>query len=188
MHAELGKLLCARFDEFSDLSALWLDGREISYRQLFSDAARLADILFKTTAPGDRLGLLAQRSYPAYAGILASILAGRPYVPLNMKFPFERQLSIATIAGCKIIISDTYSKRRAGELLAKLGPDVQELSLMPAGGVSAPNFSDSRFEGHESELAYIMFTSGTTGIPKGVAVRRDNLFSYLAAIAQVAPV
>jgi len=185
---ELGELLCASFERFHDLPALWLGGNFITYAELFGAAAKTADAIMEITEPGERIGVLAQWSFPAYAGILASVLSGRPYVPINMKFPFERQLSIASIARCSLIISDNYSKRRCGELLEKLGPKVREIQVAaPIGAPEhAPDFRNSRFAG-ESAIAYTMFTSGTTGVPKGVAVRRDNVASYLHAISKIAP-
>ena len=186
---EVGDLLRDSFSRFRDLPALWLNGRTISYARLYADAAALAETILKTTAGGERIGLLAQRSYPAYAGVLAAILSGRPYVPINMKFPFERQLNIAVIAGCRLIVSDDYSKQRGPELVAALGPGSQEITVPLAGEPSAaPDFHDNRFTGIGSQTAYVMFTSGTTGTPKGVAVRRENLAAYLAAIKTIAPI
>jgi D-alanine--poly(phosphoribitol) ligase subunit 1 len=187
---ELGELLCASFERFHDLPALWLSGKLISYARLFAAAAEAADAIMATTEPGERVGILAQSSFPAYVGILASILSGRPYVPINMKFPFERQLSIASISGCSLLIADDYSRKRCGELLERLGDQVREAQIVDSGDdepQSLPDFRSHRFVG-KFALAYIIFTSGTTGTPKGVAVRRDNVASYLHAIKRYVPI
>ena len=88
---ELGELLCTSFERFAPLPALWLGGEEITYQQVFLDAANLAHAILQATDPHERIGILAQRSYPTYVGVLASILSGRPYVPINPKFPYQRQ-------------------------------------------------------------------------------------------------
>jgi amino acid adenylation domain-containing protein len=185
---ELGELLRASFERFQDLPALWLRGRLISYGQLFAAAAKAATSIVESTEPGERLAILAQSSFPAYAGVLASILSGRAYVPINMKFPFERQIYIASTADCSRIVADKFSQRRCGELLGKLGPKIKEIQIPePAEDDTGPvNFRDPRFAPN-ANLAYVMFTSGTTGVPKGVAVRRDNVASYLQAIKKVTP-
>ncbi|MES2255010.1 MAG: amino acid adenylation domain-containing protein [Pseudomonadota bacterium] len=186
---EVGELLRLSFEQFRSLPAIWLEGRTINYARLYADAAALADTILATTKSSEPVGILAQRSYPAYVGVLASLLSGRPYVPINMKFPFDRQVSIASIAGCRLIVSDEASKQRCTELIQALGSTIREVSIaMPDNQDVAPDFHDPRFTGAGSGVAYIMFTSGTTGAPKGVAVRRENLSAYLAAIAEIAPI
>lgn len=183
---EIGNLLSERFARFEKLPALWLDGRTVSYAQLFSDASALAERFLDSTDKGDRIGLLAQRSYPAYAGILASILSSRPYVPINMKFPLERQISIASIAKCAMLITDRTSAARGLELVRAIGPGLREIAV-PETAAAAADPQHKTFTGHGRDFAYIMFTSGTTGVPKGVAVRRENLSAYLSAIETIAP-
>jgi len=186
---EVGEFLRLSFEQFRDLPAVWLDGRTVSYADLYADAAKLGSTILELTEPAEPIGVLAQRTYPAYVGVLAAILSGRPYVPINMKFPFERQVDIASIARCRVLVWDDQSKRRSHELVQILGPDIHEVSVrIPDQTGAPPNFHDDRFTGTGSGVAYIMFTSGTTGAPKGVAVRRENLSAYLAAIAEIAPI
>ncbi|MBN9546833.1 MAG: amino acid adenylation domain-containing protein [Alphaproteobacteria bacterium] len=186
---EIGEFLRLSFEQFRDLPAIWLGGQTVSYAGLYADAATLASTILETTKPGEPIGVLAQRSYPAYVGVLAALLSGRPYVPINMKFPFERQVDIASIARCRLLVWDEQSKRRCDELLQILEPGVRESTAsLPDRPNNSPDFHDGRFTGAGSNVAYIMFTSGTTGAPKGVAVRRENLSAYLTAIAEIAPI
>jgi amino acid adenylation domain-containing protein len=184
-NAEIGALLCERFARFRTLPALWLDGETVSYARLFSDASALAERILDSTDKGARIGLLAQRSYPAYVGILACILSNRPYVPVNMKFPLERQISIASIARCALLITDRYSAARGPDLIRAIGPALREIAMPEVRDADTHRTS---FAGDGPDFAYIMFTSGTTGVPKGVAVRRENLSAYLSAIEKIAPI
>ncbi|MHB8528262.1 MAG: amino acid adenylation domain-containing protein, partial [Caulobacteraceae bacterium] len=171
--------------------ALWISGRSYSYGELFGLAVRLAATLRERVRPGEGIGILAQGSYPAYVGVLASLLANRPYVPLNMKFPYERQLTMARVARCAVLISDQRSAKRHEELDRALdlkGAAITDAALRTAAFEGGAALGDWDFAGEDSSLAYIMFTSGTTGTPKGVAVRRENLRAYLEAVETVAPI
>ncbi|MEU0884351.1 AMP-binding protein [Lentzea sp. NPDC005914] len=98
----------------------------------------------------NRVGLLARRDVPTYVGYLAALRAGAAVVPLNPAFPRARNEKICRLAGVDLIIG--------------AGADV----VPGPGGAPA-----------EPETAYVLFTSGTTGTPKGVPITHANLKAYL---------
>src|SRR5271166_5967184 len=106
-----------------------------------------------------------------------------------MKVPLERQLVMAETARCGTFISDTKSETRHVQLSAKLG-QAQWHVWGHGGAASQADRRGVRPEAcvDDDRVAYVMFTSGTTGTPKGVAVTRANLLAYLGAISQIAPV
>jgi len=122
-------------------------------------------------------------------GVLACVLAGRSYVPINPKFPIQRQTTIASIAACSLIISDENSKHCAATLIRRSSPKLQDVTVSRGQGpLTSVRHFQRAIRGKASDIAYIMFTSGTTGAPKGVAVRRNNLSAYLSSIEKVAPI
>ncbi|MGH6987275.1 MAG: amino acid adenylation domain-containing protein [Caulobacteraceae bacterium] len=175
------------FRDHAGMTAISKAGRVQSYAELFETACGLAGLFAECVADGEAVGILAQRSFIAYAAVLGAVLAGRPWVPLNMKFPFERQLAMAKIARCALLVSDRKSAARHRQLDSELGlagAMITEEALPPPARSGAPEPTAAP---QDEELAYVMFTSGTTGLPKGVAARRSNLAAYLRAIEQVAP-
>ncbi len=178
-------MLRGALHRWSDRPALCIDEQTRTYGELFADAESLAGELQRRARPGEGIGILAQRSYAAFVGVLAAVIADRPYVPINMKFPFERQRIMASAARCATLISDRKSRQRHEELdetLGLAGPPITDGCPDHLGReVQVERLSD------DSSVAYVMFTSGTTGVPKGVAVRRENLAAYLAAIDSIAP-
>jgi amino acid adenylation domain-containing protein len=189
-------------ERMGDRTALEVDGRALSYRDLRHRAASLAATLQSTdTAPGPQLtAIFAGRSETAYAGVLAALMRGHGYVPLQPLHPSERTRDMLERAGCGAVIVDAASTGRLDGLLQGLTrslvlllPDTAEgdaariaarwphhivvsaADLVPAAMLRlAPRQADA--------LAYLLFTSGSTGRPKGVMVTQRNVRTFVDAI------
>ncbi|MEU6073665.1 amino acid adenylation domain-containing protein [Micromonospora sp. NPDC047074] len=153
-----------------DQVALEVRGRRVSYAELDELSARLADLLTRRHGhPPGPIGLLALRSVTAYAGYLAILRCGRTVVPLNPTFPAARNAVVARAAGLAGVLADGDAASADLGVPATVVPDPGAL----------PPAHDAAAHGTADDLAYVLFTSGSTGAPKGVPIRHRNVTSYL---------
>jgi amino acid adenylation domain-containing protein len=178
--------------------ALEVAGGVFSYGDLASSAFAIAATLRSRSSSVDPLvAVLGSRSLTAFAGILAIHLSGSGYVPLNPRFPALRTRTMLRESGCRALIVDDPSVGRLTEVLE--GFERQLLVLLPETSdvtvlrdrwphhtfIGLPDLSPaSAFRPQTAgsdDLAYLLFTSGSSGTPKGVAVARGNLAAFVAA-------
>ncbi len=168
-----------------DYTALVCDGRTFSYGDLWRDASRLASFI-KPNLKNKRVGVLGSRSAMAYIGIIGAASAGSTYVPLNMKWPEERLIAIFDQLELDAVIVDKFGAKLITETVKKHAPEII-ISSDDAGDVEGvvklsdlpQEFVAEPVQRKPEDLGYIIFTSGTTGMPKGVMVSNNSLNIYL---------
>ena len=183
-------------DTHGDRLALWAHGVSLSYRELTDLAARTAaSLLDAGVIPGDRVAILANRSIVAYAGILAALRAGCVYVPMNPRFPLERNRNILEASGATAIIIDEPNAVRFSSLIKDPPPPLRVVTMLEGAVTERVAPSDvARARARTAwpsrgadDGCYLIFTSGSTGKPKGVPIRHGNLCAYLDGILALAP-
>ncbi|HKS46210.1 MAG TPA: non-ribosomal peptide synthase/polyketide synthase [Amycolatopsis sp.] len=138
----------------------------LTYGELDGRADRVANwLLGRGVGCADRVGVLMGRSADLVAVLLGVLKVGAVYVPLDGGHPVERLRGLVADAGLSMVLADRFV-----EGLCTVG--VAE--VLAVGGDGAPGIAVSP-EG----LAYVMFTSGSTGAPKGVAVTHANVVGFV---------
>jgi non-ribosomal peptide synthetase-like protein len=157
------------------------DGVEWSYRELDARANRLAHYIRTAGAgPGQLIGLYCERSAHPIVGLLACLKAGAGYVPIDPSHPEERTRHIVEEAGIELLLTDRYLEDKAGVWFKGKILEIEGLSEQLAGE------PDRRFDPvalglEDSDLCYVIFTSGTTGRPKGVMTEHRGAILYVLA-------
>jgi D-alanine--poly(phosphoribitol) ligase subunit 1 len=169
------------------LIALAIGRSETTYGALADMAEGIAGHIAVDTRPA-RVGILATRSLEAYAGILGTAWAGGTYIPLNQKWPESRLIALITALELDALVVDRNGLRlltpavlasAPAKIVVPAGTPCETISdkavaldaLTEPFGTPLPVSTD--------HLAYVLFTSGTTGMPKGVMISAGSLQHYL---------
>ncbi|MGY0056176.1 amino acid adenylation domain-containing protein [Streptomyces sp. LZ34] len=165
--AVLPELFEAQVARTPDTVAVVFEGQELTYAGLNARANRLARYLVGLgVGPGDAVAVWMERSADLIAVLLAVVKAGGFYVPLHEGYPVERLCSVMRDCGAGVLLTD-----RA----AQAGGFAGDARVVEVTGevLTADDTDDSNVVvggRHPLQLAYVMYTSGSTGEPKGVAV------------------
>ena len=199
----LGEALLASAVRHAARPALCVGEEHFTYSELFEQAGRVTASLAAVGAkPSSRVAILAKRSMVAYSAILGTLLAGCTYIPLNTRFPPTRNRAILNASEAVAVVvesacikdidqiidqhsdsltlivpdGDVTFSPSLGKILTKSELPVATLGTIPRG-----------VKLQTEDPAYILFTSGTTGAPKGVPISHGNLASYISGVHLIAP-
>ena len=144
--------------------ALLGDAGAVTYRDLDADANRWANLLAaRGVEPGCLVAVCLPRGRDLITVLLGILKSGAAYVPLDPALPVERITRVLTASGATLLVTD---RAAAGEHPGLRGGPVLFVDELDPESPDTPR----GIRVDPSDLAYCMFTSGSTGAPKGVAV------------------
>ncbi|MCB0167234.1 MAG: amino acid adenylation domain-containing protein, partial [Anaerolineae bacterium] len=166
----LHQLFESQVEQTPDAVAVVFENHHLTYRELNWRANRLAHHLQALgVGPEQFVGLYVERSLEMMVGILAILKAGGAYLPLAATLPSERLAFMVQDAGVKVLLAQEH-------LLTQPLPDsVHVVNLNSTWSTKEINPTSSVAP---DNLAYLLYTSGSTGHPKGVTVAHRQVVNY----------
>src|SRR5215471_11848672 len=161
--------------QFPDHPAIIVDDTSYSYGELKALSSSICALLkAHDINKGDRVGIFTENNIYTYASLLGILSCGACYVPLNYDNPVERNMEIIADAGIKVLLY-TEKEDKARELSASPGTECRPLNNRVTPNPDKLDPVDQT----DGDLCYLLFTSGTTGKPKGVPIYHRNLSAFL---------
>ncbi|HEV2864152.1 MAG TPA: amino acid adenylation domain-containing protein [Pyrinomonadaceae bacterium] len=174
----LHQLFERQAEQTPDHVALDADGLRLTYAELNARANRLARHLRSLgVRPGEVVGICLRRSTEMVVALLGVLKAGAAYVPLDPSHPEQRLAFIVEETGAKVLL--TVEKLRRETTAARVVLLDSEWETIERQGAENPaNLA------RPEDLTYVLYTSGSTGNPKGVMIPHRGLVNYLSWAAE----
>lgn len=168
--------ITASLQQHQTRPAFYIRDTFYSYGDLGAAISSIRQLIASQVSSSQKnIGLVANDDLLTYAGILALWMEGKAYVPVNPATPAERNRFIIQQSGIATLLDSSGS-------FFSTGITVMNTSALPATTVNL-----EPVECGVNELAYILFTSGTTGKPKGVPITRNNINAFTLGFDQLIP-
>ncbi|MDW3191885.1 MAG: amino acid adenylation domain-containing protein [Cytophagales bacterium] len=157
----------AQSEKTPDQVAVVYQQQRLTYRELNHNANQLVSVLLQHTfQQKDRVAILADKSIEVITAMLAVLKAGMAYVPIDPQYPEKRIKHVLNDARVNIILTNI-------PVSLSISENRKIINLKDVAKSESPKLE--KFDLPSSNIAYIMYTSGTSGNPKGVMITHKNV-------------
>lgn len=163
-----------------DAVAMVWNGVSYSYRSLNERANQLARYLrLRGVRTESRVALCLDRSLEMVTALLGVLKAGAAYVPMDPSAPHDRSNCMIEDSGARLLLSQKrYAEHFSNAMVPVVALDVTWPALAPLSDIDGPSYTVPQ------NLAYVLYTSGTTGQPKGIEISHQALVNHSTAMAK----
>ena len=197
MSYTLHQLVTRAAQKTPEAEAVHFQGESLTYLELDLQSNRLAQALIqKGIRRGDRVGIYLHKSVAAVVAVYGIMKTGAAYVPVDPQAPGNRLGDIGTACGFSALITSSKLWGKVVQGFAAPWPmktilftDALPVEPLPEGvhpslqlwheALEAVEAKDPQISVVDQDLAYVLFTSGSTGIPKGVMLTHRNALTFI---------
>lgn len=151
----------------------------VTYKDLYDKALKIAGLLIKSgTKAGDYIGITLPRGCEQIYAIMGILFAGAVYVPVGIYQPGDRRKRIYQQIGLRSLVTNT-------ETMNKFLHNEEDLLIINLDDIPDKISLNKPIVISPTDSAYVIMTSGSTGIPKGVEITHESAVNTIAAVNQI---
>ncbi len=178
-HLRIQDLLQSAAESRPNGTAATCGRQSVLYSELDHKSNQLARYLHERGAqPGAVVGICTSRSIDMFVALLAILKAGAAYIPLDPSLPADRLAYLCEDAGISLLITERATANLIDTPVERVVIDAERVVVGSQSGIA--------FDGGATadDVAYVLYTSGSTGQPKGVEVRHRSVVNLLYALQE----